>query len=911
MAGGPLGSIDPPSVRAAPSYAVLNESTLVLANNTLVPGDFFPIFSDLPSLETYDPETNEIFVESFYGDSIDVVSGSSDRVVAAISTGAYPNTLAYDPQNNNIYFGLQTYDEVSVVNASTDLIQRTVGIGFEPLSMAADPVTGNLFVTGWNSTGTACLAVLNGSSGVLQTTLAFGADRFPVAGPNGIVYDPENGLFYIPSIASGVPSPTQGNLTTVDAATAAVTGNTSLSFAPSSILYAPSDGDLYLGNASGDSLVVFDAIADRPIGRVALPNTPSMLAYDPTSLEIFVGIEGNVSVVSVPSATVVTTFPVTRNPDGLAYDPVDGDVYISDYVWNNVSVVNASSYHVVGSALLGALPYNMAYDPANGDLYVADLLSSQLIVVNGTSDRVAGYVPLGTTPYGVVYDPLTKDIYVDDYYAGNVSIVSGATDRVIGYLPAGVEPWGIAYDGANHDLYVTNPGSNNITVLNPAKRTVVTSLNFTTPPGAIAYDPHSKEIFVGEYNVGNVSVLNAKTNALVRNTTTGSEPYTISVDPGTGDVFVGNYASDNVTILGPTGKELNRSAAAGVGVFGSAYDPADGDVYVVSFDSDLVTVINSTSGTGVGGYEVGSGPTAVAVDPGTGVVFVANYDSGSLTLLSPTVRAATYNVTFEERGLASGTSWWVRLDGVGRMSTGANASFEEPNGSLQPYAIEEVAGYSVSTEFGTVTVNGGAVVISIQFTALPPAYPLTFIESGLPAGTSWSVTIGSTTRFTTGTSIEFEESNGTFAYSVGEVAGYHGRSAGSVTVSGKAAKVHLKFQRTTYTVEFNETGLASGTRWCVTFNGTKSCGTSSDIQFSGVPNGSYAFVLGHVTGYNLSGAHKGTLTVDGYGQGSVAILQTVTFVHAAPARFGPDPTLPRGSGPVASALPSSPDLGRP
>jgi YVTN family beta-propeller protein len=867
---------------SASPYAVLNESTLVLSNNTLVPGDFFSTSADLPSLETYDPLTNEVFVESFYGGAIDVISGSSDRVVATISTGAYPNTLAWDPVGNNLYFGLQTYDEVSLVNASTDLIERTVGIGIEPLAMAADPVSGNLFVTGTNSTGTAFVAVLNGSSGVLQSTFSLGAARFPVAGPNGIVYDPEDGDFYIPSVPTGSPTATHGNLTIVNAARAAVIGNVSLSFEPSSILYVPTNGDLYLGNQSGDNLSVFEPAAQRTIGSVQLPNTPSMLAYDGGDHEIFVGIEGNVSVVSVTSGSVVKTFPVDRNPSGLAYDPLNGYVYVADYVWNNVSIVSATSYAVVGSALLGASPYNMAYDSANGDLYVADLLSSQLIVVNSTSNRVIGFVPLDTTPYGVAYDPQTKDLYVDDYYAGNVSIVNPAKGKIIGYLPAGTDAWGIAYDAADHDLYVTNPGSDNITVLDPTTRSVVTSLNFTTSPGAIAYDPHSKVLFVGEYNTENVSVLNAKTNALIRNSTTGSEPYTIAIDPGTGDAFVGNYASDNVTILGPKGAELNRSVTAGVGVFGSAYDPADGDVYVVSFSSDLVTVINSSSGTGVGGYEVGSGPVAVAADPGTGMVYVANYDSDSLSLLSPTFRVTDYNVTFEESGLPTGTPWSVRLDGVGRSGTGTNLTYAEPNGTLQAYSIGEVAGFNLTPEFGTATVNGGAIVISIVFAAPPPSYSVTFKESGLPTGTIWSVTLGSDTLFTNRTSLTFRAANGTYAYTVALVSGFHTKHSGSLTVSGAAVKRTLKFSVTNYTVEFTETGLPSGTRWCVTFNGSKSCLKSSSIDFVGVVNGTYSYIIGHVTGYNLTGSYRGQLMVTGAGPGTVSNTMRLTWTKAGP-----------------------------
>lgn len=790
--GSPVVSPSPKA--ASTGYSVLNESTLVLFNNTAVPGDFYSRPAGEPSLEAFDPETNEVFVENFYYGVLDVISGSSDQVVATIPTGEYPNSLAYDPVNNNVYYGLQTADEVGVANASTDLVQRVVGIGFEPLAIGADPVSGDVFVTGINSTDTAYVAVLSGSSGVLVTSFPFGPDRFPVAGPNGIAYDPANGDFYVPSIPVGSPAATRGNLTRIDAASPDVVGNISLSFEPSSILYSSSNQDFYVGNESGSNLALFDPVTASVTRSIGLPDIPSILAYDSDDHDLFVGIEGNVTVVSTKSNSVVTTFPVTRNPSGLAYDSRNRYLYISDYNWNNVSVVNATTYGVVGSTLLGAYPYNMVYDSANGDLYVGDLESTQLIVVSGSTDRVVGHIPLGTVPYGIAYDPQTTDLYVDDYYTENVSIVNTSTARVTGYLPAGTNPWGIAYDASDHDLYVTNPGSDNITVLNPKTRTVVTSINLTTPPGAIAYDARGTTLFVGEYNLGNVSVYDAKTDAFLRNATTGSETYTIAIDPKNGHAFVGNFGSDNVTVLSDKGSELGISATAGVGVFGSAWDPADGDVYVASFYSDLITVVNGSTGAGVGGYTVGSGPTAVAADPSTGTVFVSNYDSGSLTLLSPTYRVLTYNVTFHETGLPGGTSWWVRLNGVGQVASSANLSFEDPNGSL-PFSVDPVPGYAPAPEFGTVDVSGGRVTVTISFTALPPTYKVTFTESGLPVGTIWSVTIGSETNFSNGTTITFQEANGSYTYHVGAVLGYTTKGTGTLTVKGKSIRVRVTFKK--------------------------------------------------------------------------------------------------------------------
>ena len=69
-----------------------------------------------------------------------------------------------------------------------------------------------------------------------------------------------------------------------------------------------------------------------------------------------------------------------------------------------------------------------------------------------------------------------------------------------------------------------------------------------------------------------------------------------------------------------------------------------------------------------------------------------------------------------------------------------------------------------------------------------------FSETGLPARTSWSVTLNGTTQTSTSSSINFTEPNGTYSYVVGSVPGYTASpTAGSVTVSGIATNQIIAF----------------------------------------------------------------------------------------------------------------------
>ena len=105
------------------------------------------------------------------------------------------------------------------------------------------------------------------------------------------------------------------------------------------------------------------------------------------------------------------------------------------------------------------------------------------------------------------------------------------------------------------------------------------------------------------------------------------------------------------------------------------------------------------------------------------------------------------------------------------------------------------SGYTASPATGTITVSGADVAQLITFTLIPPStYSVTFAESGLPAGTRWSVTQNGVTMSSATGSIVFTEPNGSYAFTVGSVSGYTASpSSGTVAVSGAAVNEAITF----------------------------------------------------------------------------------------------------------------------
>ncbi len=132
-------------------------------------------------------------------------------------------------------------------------------------------------------------------------------------------------------------------------------------------------------------------------------------------------------------------------------------------------------------------------------------------------------------------------------------------------------------------------------------------------------------------------------------------------------------------------------------------------------------------------------------------------------------------------------------------------------------------------------------------------YPVMFSETGLPSRTSWSVTLNGSTNLSMTDTLTFAEPNGTFPFAVGSIPGYTITTpTGYVTVNGTNVTAAVLFVPTppeTYSVDFAESGLVPGTTWAVDFDNVTEQGNGAQIDFGGIPNGTYLFTVPPVSGY--------------------------------------------------------------
>ena len=268
-------------------------------------------------------------------------------------------------------------------------------------------------------------------------------------------------------------------------------------------------------------------------------------------------------------------------------------------------------------------------------------------------------------------------------------------------------------------------------------------------------------------------------------------------------------------------------------------------------------------------YSVSSGYKV----PVSNETFKPVVSTGTLVLNKTVVVAVkfepvTFAVTFTESGLPTGTLWYLNvtnMDGVKQSftSTSTTISFSEPNGTYS-YAVAS-SNSQYGSPPGSFKVNGAAVNVSVTFTQAK--YSVVFTESGLPTGTTWSVTLNGQVQSSTTPTMTFTEPNGVYSYSVGNVSGYFlPSSTGSVTVNNANVALQISYEKL-QKITVSETGLPTGTEWF--FNVTNAAGStqsfsssSTTVSFQEV-NGTYSYTVATPDKVYYPSPSSGTLMVTG------------------------------------------------
>ena len=293
---------------------------------------------------------------------------------------------------------------------------------------------------------------------------------------------------------------------------------------------------------------------------IPVGDNPTGIAYDPENERMYVTNQqtccfgpDTVSVIDTTTNTVIGTITVGGQPIGIAYDPENERMYVTNSEpLGTVSVIDTTTNMVVGTPIpVGSFPNLIAYDSENERMYVANFGSDTVSVIDTTTNTVIGTpIPAGSNPIGIAYDSENERMYVANFGSGTVSVIDTTTNTVIGTpIPIGNNPIGIAYDRVNERMYVTNSGSDTVSVIDTTTNTVIGTITVGITAG-IAYDPVNKRMYVANSGSGTVSVIDTTTNTVIGTPiSVGNLPLLLAYDRVNERMYVTNGLDDTVSVL--------------------------------------------------------------------------------------------------------------------------------------------------------------------------------------------------------------------------------------------------------------------------------------------------------------------------------------------------------------------------
>ncbi len=182
--------------------------------------------------------------------------------------------------------------------------------------------------------------------------------------------------------------------------------------------------------------------------------------------------------------------------------------------------------------------------------------------------------------------------------------------------------------------------------------------------------------------------------------------------------------------------------------------------------------------------------------PTNGTVTVNGSNAPTVVLTFALAPVPEYEVTFLETGLPNGTFWDVIWAGATYYeSENRTIDFGASNGTYV-WVVSSESPDMPSPPSGELNVSGPiAGPLSIRFVAPPLRFPVHFVETGLPNGTLWSVTITPGASYTSlNATIEFTEPNGTFLFRVSNVSGLNSTPwQGTFSVAGGPLEIPVRW----------------------------------------------------------------------------------------------------------------------
>ncbi|MFM8602095.1 MAG: fibronectin type III domain-containing protein [Actinomycetota bacterium] len=652
-------------------------------------------------------------------------------------SGLTPNGASlYVPDNSS---------SVRVINTSTNAVVATITVGSTPRSVAVTPDGTKAYVANYSSN---TVSVINTATNTVTATITVGSV------PNRVVISPDGTKAYVANYSGN-------SVSVINTATNTVTATIAIGQSPWSIVINPAGTRLYTGNVNHGTVSVINATTNLHMTNVTVGSSPHEVEISTSGDRVFAAnySSGSVSVINTTTNTVASTITGFSNPMALATSIDDATLYVGQYGFSTVRMVNLSNNTLGSTIAVGSHPWTITRSAGGDKMYVTNYSPGSITVVNGTGsapsaavtiDRTAptatwGSPAAGTTTFPLTFNENVSGIAAADFInagtstgcvfapsattasasvAINIVVTGCSTGTLIPRILANTVADTPGNTGPAADTTAASVGVDGVPGGPVATWTVPTSPFVTT--AAISATLAFNEPIIG-LTASDISVSGSATGCTVG--VTGSSPgtsFTVTASSCTEGTVVLTLAPSSVTDealnAGPgtaaTANTVTRTITGLSSPYYSALSRNGDTVWVSNTSANTVMAYNTSTGAAIASIAVGASPRGIALSPAGDRLAVANMSANSVSIINTSTNAVVGTVT----GVGTspmGVAWSPngRRVWVSNISSNTVASIDVPTLTLETSGIATGAYPNAivvspdGTRVYTANVNSNSVTV--------------------------------------------------------------------------------------------------------------------------------------------------------------------------------------------------------
>ena len=248
---------------------------------------------------------------------------------------------------------------------------------------------------------------------------------------------------------------------------------------------------LYVADAKGNAVVVYDLAANAIKARLAVGESPEGMDISPVGDELAVCLEEEHAVAFVNLNTLKIDHKIKtsgRNPEHCLYSPDKKFLFASNEETNDVDVIDLTNKKSIALIKTGGHPRGMGFLKDGKTLYVAKETANQVDVIDASTKKIISTIPVGARSNGVAISPDSTKVYISNGGDGTVSVIETTSNKVVATISVGKRPWNMALSQDGSQLYVANGRSNDVSVIDTVKNFVIK----TIPVGKLPWGVYIK-----------------------------------------------------------------------------------------------------------------------------------------------------------------------------------------------------------------------------------------------------------------------------------------------------------------------------------------------------------------------------------------------------------------------------------